>query len=186
MRYKLPTDKLINRLVPHYLSGRKYILFLQSLVFPLQTLNKRFESFACEKMIEANMTSQRIYFEWYLNRKFSKYFIDSQDTIHITETQTLGVDIYHERSLYSKPYTLWAENEIVETANEEEEPRAFYHLVEEKIINKVSFIVCVPSITISEREFVYMLSYVINRYKIAGKTYLIKIDATEIEPNSKI
>lgn len=184
MRYKLFTDKLINRLVPHYLGGRKYILFLQSVVFPLQTLNERFAQFACEKMIEANMTSQRLYFEWYLNRKFSKYFANPLELIHITETVTLGVDMYHEKSQYGIPYTLWAENEEVETNNEKEHPREFYHLAEEKSINKVSFIVCVPEITISQREFVYMLSYVVNTYKIAGKTYLIKIDTKDIEPNN--
>ncbi|MBF0575541.1 hypothetical protein [Dysgonomonas sp. GY617] len=186
MRYKLFTDKLINRLVPHYLAGRKYILFLQSLVFPLQTLNERFAQFASDKLIEANMTSQRLYFEWYLNRKFSKYFADPLDVIYITETQRLGVDIYHEKSLYGKPYTLWAENEKVQTNNKAEEPREFYHLAEEKTINKVSFVVCVPKITLSQREFVYMLSYVVNTYKIAGKTYLVKIDTTQIEPNTKL
>ena len=33
-RYKLPIDKLVNRLVPYYLNGRRYILLLQSLVYP--------------------------------------------------------------------------------------------------------------------------------------------------------
>ena len=45
MRYKLPTDRLINQLIPHFLNGRKYILFLQSLVYPLQVLNERFTDF---------------------------------------------------------------------------------------------------------------------------------------------
>ena len=30
---------------------------------------------------------------------------------------------------------------------------------------------------------VYMLSYVVNTYKTAGKTYLIKIDEDEYTPN---
>lgn len=38
-RYRLPTDRLINRLTPHYLSGRRYLLLLGSLVWPLQSLN---------------------------------------------------------------------------------------------------------------------------------------------------
>lgn len=42
MRYKLSTDYLTNCLVPHYLSGRRFILWVQSLVWPLQTLNDRF------------------------------------------------------------------------------------------------------------------------------------------------
>ena len=56
-------------------------------------------------------------------------------------------------------------------------------LAEEKLINKVSFMVCVPPVTIPPRELVYMLSYVVNTYKTAGKTYLIKIDEDEYTPN---
>ena len=52
MRYKLSTDYLTNCLVPHYLSGRRFILWVQSLVWPLQTLNDRFCEFAREKRIE--------------------------------------------------------------------------------------------------------------------------------------
>lgn len=186
MRYKLPTDRLVNQLVPHFLTGRKYILFIQSLVYPLKTLNDKFVRFAMEKQLEARMTSQVMYFEWYLNYKFKKYLKDSQENIYIRESTINGVDIYHEGAQYSKPFTLWYNGEQIVTSNEEEEPRALYHTTEEKTINRVSFMVCVPEITISEKEFVYMLSYVVNTYKLAGKTYLLKIDSKEIEPNTKL
>ena len=58
-RYKLPTDKLVNRLVPYYLSGRKYILFLQSLVYPLHSLSEKFRAFAAEKHIEVALKKLR-------------------------------------------------------------------------------------------------------------------------------
>lgn len=186
MRYKLPVDRLVNMLVPHFLSGRKYILFVQSVVYPLYTLNNRFVRFAKEKQIEARMTSQVIYFEWYLNYKFRQYFAEPQDTITIVESETIGVPVYHENSVYGKPFTVWYENNIVITSNPLEEPKPFYHIAEERLINKVSFTVCVPEITISEQEFVYMLSYVVNTYRIAGKTYLIRINRKEITPNKRI
>jgi hypothetical protein len=185
MRYQLPTDRLINCLAPHYLAGRKYILFLQSLVYPLKTLNDRFVLFAKEKQVEARMTSQVMYFEWYLNRKFKKYLVHPEEDIYISESTGIGVDIYHENAQNAKPFTIWHENEVVATIHPEEEPRELYLLTEEKAINKVSFMVCVPEIAISEREFVYMLSYVVNTYKMAGKTYLIKINSKELEPNKK-
>lgn len=183
MRYNLPTDKLINRLVPYYLSGRKYILFLQSLVWPLKTLNDRFSEFAREKHIEARMTSQVIYFEWYLNYKFKRYFASGDDRIFISESLSLGVDLYHEDANRSRPFTVWRETEQVVTSNPQEEPREFYKLAEERAINKVSFTVNVPAVTLPVKEFVYLLSYVVNTYKVAGKTYLIKIDSQEIYPN---
>ncbi len=185
MRYKLPTDRLINQLVPHFLSGRKYILFLQSLVYPLKTLNDRFIGFAYEKQIQARMTSQLMYFEWYLNRKFAQYFKNKDENIYIRQSSNTGVDIYYENAIHAKPYTLWGEREIVSTVSDEEKPREFYFVTEEKALNKVSFMVCVPEIIINEKEFVYMLSFEVNRYKLAGKTYLIKIDSKEITPNKK-
>lgn len=182
-RYELPTDKLINQLTPYYLSGRKYILFLQSLVYPLKEMNERFMEFARDKHIEARMTSQTMYFEWFLNYKFQKYFSNPLEGIYIKESETVGIDIYHEDALNGRPFTVWYDNELIITSNEEEEPKEFHYLSEEKAINKVSFMVCIPSITIDMQEFVYMLSYVINTYKVAGKTYLIKIEQQEIEPN---
>lgn len=184
MRYELPTDRLVNRLVPHYLAGRKYILFLQSLVWPLSTLNGRFQSFAGEKHIEARMTSQVIYLEWYLNHKFGKYLEDGRDRIFIKDSESIGVDLYHEGAADSHPFTLWYDGEEITAVKEEEKPRLFYLYEEEKIINRVSFMVCVPPVLWDVQEFVYMLSYVVNTYRIAGKTYLIRIDRQEIEPNN--
>lgn len=34
--YKIDTDKMVNQLVPHYLGGRRLVLFLQSLLAPLK------------------------------------------------------------------------------------------------------------------------------------------------------
>ncbi len=183
MRYKLPTDKLINRLVPYYLSGRSYVLLLQSMVWPLKLLNDRFTAYAGEKHIEARMTSQVMYFEWYLNYKFSRYFSDVSDRIFLSDSIPLGVDLYYESAVNSRPFTVWKEGEQVETGNALERPREFYMKAEEKAVNKTSFVVNVPSVTIPTREFVYMLSFVVNTYKVAGKTYMIKIDGEEIKSN---
>lgn len=182
-RYRLPTDKLINRLVPYYLSGRRYILLLQSFVYSLKTLNDGFIVFAREKHLEARMTSQILYFEWYLNYKFKQYFASREDKIFISESFSLGVDIYKESAVNGRPFTVWKENEQIDTNNPLEEPREFYRIAEERFLNKVSFTVNVPTITIATKEFVYMLSYIVNTYKVAGKTYLIKIDGEEIYPN---
>ena len=74
MRYAINFDKTINRLVPYYIGGRRLILYLQALMKPLQEANDAFVEYAKETRIEASMTSQKFKFEWFLNRKFSKYF----------------------------------------------------------------------------------------------------------------
>ncbi len=152
-------------------------------LYPLQSLNERFRTFARERHIEARMTSQVIYFEWFLNYRFGKYIKDGKDRIFIKDSTSVGVDLYHEGAEYQRPFTVWYNGEQVTTDNEAERPRPFYLLAEEKLINKVSFMVCVPPVTIPPRELVYMLSYVVNTYKTAGKTYLIKIDEDEYTPN---
>lgn len=183
-RYKLPTDKLVNRLVPYYLEGRKYILFLQSLVWPLRSLSEKFRAFAGEKHIEARMTSQVMYFEWYLNHKFASLLKNPGERITISHGNPLGADIYHQDALEGKPFTVWYNlEEVASVTNPLEKPRELYFLTEDKLINKVSFMVLVPEISIPEKEFVYMLSFIVNTYKVAGKTYLIKIEQREITPN---
>ena len=72
---------------------------------------------------------------------------------------------------------------LLTTNSDDENPRPFHLFAEEKAIAKVSFMVCVPSITIPTQEFDYMLSYAVNTYRTAGKTYLIKIDGEELKPN---
>lgn len=184
MRYRLPTDRLINQLVPHYLSGRKFILFLQSLVWPLHTLNERFVAFAKEKRIEAAMSSQTFYFEWYLNRKFGRYLADPAQKIFIRESSPIGVDLYFEDADYTKPFSVWFEGEQILTADESEKPRLMHLQSEQKTVGKVSFMVCVSPINISLHEFVHILSHTVNTYKLAGKTYLIRIEGQELNPNS--
>ena len=184
MRYRLPIDRLVNQLMPHYLSGRRFILFVQSALYPLQSLNERFRVFARERHIEARMTSQVIYFEWYLNYRFGQYLQDGRDRIFLRESESVGVDLYHEHAEYRRPCTIWYNGEEITATDESEQPRPFYRLVEEKTIGRVSFMVCVPPVTIPAQELVYMLSFAVNRYRIAGKTYLIKIDKEEYEPNS--
>ena len=179
MRYRLPTDRLINRLVPHYLSGRRFILFVQSLVWPLQTLSDRFCAWARERRIEAAMTSQVLYFEWFLNRRFGEYLEDPAQRITLTEGASVGAELYFEDARYGRPFTLWFEGEEVAGAAEGEEPRRMYLEAEEKRIIRASFIVCVPAATIPSRELAHMLAHTIERYRLAGKTYLIRIDGKE-------
>jgi len=127
-----------------------------------------------------------MYFEWYLNHRFGKYLFDPEEKIFISEGEQIGVDLYHQNAQGGKPFTVWFSSEQVMASDLTEEPRPMYHLAEEKAINKVSFMICLPEIAISEHEFVYMLSHVVNRYKIAGKTYLIKINSKEIKPNRQV
>ncbi len=185
MRYKLPTTarKYVGSSL---LSGRKYILFLQSLVYPLKTLNDWFQGFAKQKMIEANMTSQIIHFEWFFELYVRAFSLVIRNRRFILPTVLwLGWICIMKKHCIASLAPFRFEGEAVATVNPLENPRPFYFHSEEKEVNKVSFMVCVPEIDIDEQEFVYMLSFVVNNYKLAGKTYLIKIDSKEITPINK-
>ena len=184
MRYVVNTDYLANRLIPYLYGGRKIVLFVQSLLKPLNTLNLSFVSFAKEKHIEARMTSQVMYFEWFLNRRLSKYFINQNDRIFIIDNSSLGVPIFHENALNGIPFTIWFNGEAITAVVDSEKPKALYTKTEEYLLSNASFIVAAPDVTISQKEFVYMLSNLVNKYRIAGKTFLIKINGVEVNNNT--
>ena len=94
--YRINTDRIVNQLVPHYLGGRKLILFLQAILQPLNSLNIKWKEWADEKRIEAAMTSQVIMMEYFLNHKFRKYFLDTSEHIVISDGAINGVPIYWE------------------------------------------------------------------------------------------
>lgn len=175
MRYYINFDKTINQLVPYYLGGRKLILYLQALLSPLRTINDRFVEYAKETRIEVAMTSQIFKFEWYLNRKFKKYFAGA-GSISIKNHDVIGTPIYKESANIAD-----SENLLIYKASE----TGVNHLVlyrsdEQTDESSVSFIVTTPPIDtqlISEQKYIAMLKYVIDKYRLANKTYLIKYES---------
>lgn len=173
MRYLINFDKTINQLTPHYIGGRKLILLMQALVSPLQTLSNDFSEYAAEKRIEASMTSQILPFTWFLNRKFRKYFFQKTGSITITNSTTLGVPIYNENADVAQTDNLSLYTE------KEGNGMNFYYQNERTDANTYSFIIHSPAIDtslISKETYISMLTYWIERYRLAGKTYKIVFD----------
>lgn len=176
MRYYINFDKTINQFVPHYLGGRKLILLLQSCLHPLQSVNNTFVDWAKETRIEAAMTSQIFKFEWFLNRKFKKYFANGAGKISIQNGVKLGVPIYHQSADIAETDNMLIYHESEGTRQGE----TLYYANERTDESSVSFTVFTPQIdeTLITREaYVAMLSYYIDKYRLAGKTYNIKFNA---------
>lgn len=176
MRYFINFDKTINQLVPYYIGGRKLILYLQALLRPLRKINDEFVYYAKETRIETSMTSQIFKFEWYLNRKFHKYFADS-DRITIKNSEVIGAPIYHESANVSSEQDI-----LIFKEDETSISRQFilYRSDENTDERSVSFVVTTPQIDtklISEQKYIAMLKYVIDRYRLANKTYIIKYES---------
>lgn len=168
MRYLLNIDKSVNDLTHFAIRGRKYILILQSLLYPLQQLSEKFSQFAKDKHIEARMTSQVMYFEWFLNYKLNSYFVNKTDQITIDSEGTKGVSVFHIGN--NDTFVVWQHGE-----NNDISP-VFYHKSEELKQDRYSFNVNCPAIKDQYKsEFAFALKYWVDKYKTAGKTYLIKI-----------
>ena len=172
MRYAINFDKTINQLVPYYLGGRKLILYLQAIIKPLQTINDAFVEYAKEQRIEASVTSQIGYFEWFLNHKFSKYFASSNSKITITNGDTRGVPIFFEEASIDK-----SKHIKLHKQSEGRVGTVLYRRDDKTDTTSRSFVVNVPAINTAKiKQEVYrsMLTYYIEKYRIANKTYIIK------------
>lgn len=176
MRYVINFDRVINQLVPYYIGGRKLILYLQALVKPLQLVNEQFVEYAKETRIEASMTSQPIMFEWYLNRKLSKYFANG-GSIAIKTTERLGTPVYYQ-NVDTTHLTL-------HNQSEQADPAKFYYQHEKTEDSSYSFIVTSPPINtklldadskVAMQKYETMLRHYVDKYRLAGKTYRIKFD----------
>ena len=178
MRYRINFDKTINQLVPYYLGGRRLILYLQALMKPLQQLNESFVEYAKETRIEAAMTSQIFKFEWYLNHKFSKYFKNG-GRITIKNSEQPGTPIWHNSAnLATQSDNMLVHKQSGDTGNLKQ--LILYRSDEQTDESGVSFYVATPQIDtklIQESKYIAMLKYVIDKYRLANKTYIIKYES---------
>lgn len=192
MRYRINFDKTINQLVPYYLGGRRLILFLQSCIKPLQSTNEDFEDYAKETRIEAAMTSQIFKLEWFLNRKFKKYFCNPDDLIVIKNGEKLGVPVFNQLASDindNDQFKLWEMTEI----KDGEKTTTLYYSDEKTIGSSHSFLVCVPALNLKKddkgiltdqlvvdgitiAQFTAMVRHWVDKYRISSKTYNVIIN----------
>lgn len=174
MRYKISTDRLVNMLTPSFWGGRNHILWLQSLCYPIQVLNNEIQKFFIDKQLESVMTSQVKWFEWYLNYNFEKYFDNKNDRIKIVHFKDYGVPIYFEHEQNGVPYVVYFDGEDSSVSpNEEEHPKPLFLKDEAFFAIGASFEVLIPPILIPESEFTAMASFILNKYRLASKTFKI-------------
>lgn len=174
-RYFINIGKAINRLLPFYMRGRNIILYLTAILQPLQSLANSFNQWANEIVVATKMTSQIILFEWYLNRQLSKYFQTPNSKIVIRDSESIGVPIYWEEA------DIEEEDEVVVGFENENLPENVVFYYDNEILNfsQASFIVYSPQINtelITREKYLQLLKGYIERYRLSGKTYIIKIN----------
>ena len=172
-RYNFNTAKIANALLNYQITNRARILFTQALVYPIQSIADKFKDKIIELHIEAAMTSQIFYFEWFLNRKFKKYFTSDLDVIVILDAQDKGQPIFlqSEKSKDNFLTVYESENEL------KSELKPLYKTLEDNATKREkNFTVFIPdNTTISTKDLTNMVKFYVDKYKVAGKTYDIKV-----------
>ena len=85
--YFFSTSKLVRKMLPVYIRGRKLQMLLYSLVYPLESLSELFGQWCQDMIITSNVTSQPIILNKYLNFKLKKYFVDQLDGFSIISNE---------------------------------------------------------------------------------------------------
>lgn len=169
-RYRVDINKLANRIVPFIFKGSNFMKIIQSYIYPIQSLSDKFKENAIELAIEANMTSQTMYFEWFLNRKLKKY-MDTGDRISVSNVNANGVPVFNEDEKGKSVLTAYNDNE-----NVSKDRKAIKEAYEDTEMTGKSFLIFVPeSKIITQLEFNNIVSYYVDKYKVVGKTYNIII-----------
>lgn len=174
--YRIDTNRLINELVPHYLGGRRLVLYLQALMEPLNTLNRRWKVLADDMRLEASTTSQVILIEHVLNRKFGKYLKDKARRIVISDGDGAGgVPLYSQESDGSDDTLVLYGDDEAQDATHASKPFRFNG--EKMPDGDISFTVSCPafdSAKITEQELTAMITNHVNKFKLAGETFNVK------------
>lgn len=173
-RYKLNTDKLANRLMPIFLRGRRHVLWMQALLKPLWNLNNNFQTYVSDTELEAQMTSRVIQFKWYLNYLFDQYFVNPADEIYFERFEEDGTLLFDDGEVDEEPFVVYGISEDWSTEDPEDQPRPLWGVIEQLQIFGVLFKVVIPPLTIDNFELEELIIPVIERYRVAGKTYALK------------
>ena len=77
--------KLIGRLLPWWIRGRRISLFLQALLYPIKSAHDTFKKWGLERYIESHITAQKASLEWYLKYKLKHHFRNEHDEFFIAQ-----------------------------------------------------------------------------------------------------
>lgn len=174
MRYDIDFNKAVNRLVPPFMRGRKYILFIQSLVYSLQSLNNSFVSYAAETRIEASMTSIIFQLEWYLNRKLKSKLASPNTSIRVYNGAIQGCAVYHKKAYDNCP-TLTPRVLIPNSGATVLNTFAFKHFSEQGNEGSYSFRITYPPLAngIDVDTFKNEVRDIVEKYRLSNKTFTI-------------
>lgn len=176
-KYKIENSEIIGKALPFYARGRKLSLLIDAICHPLSTLHKYWMEMAEEAIIEASITSQPLSLTWYLNHKFNKYFINTEDSFSVFNgLDTPSSFIFTESEYFnSDEYSQHVYNE-----SEERELLTMVTLTANEASNlNANFTIVAPAITetstYNKTNYNNDIAKIVNKYNTSFKTYKIDI-----------
>lgn len=169
--YHINFDRLVNQLTPYFWRGRKTILFIQSILHPIQIINEKWKGWAEDRLIEAGTTSQIILLENYLNHCYMKYVSNKTDRFFIYDGISDGIPLFEE--LQNRPVSQMVLNSQDENVLH---PPKLKMQDESNKDYSFSFYVYCPQVDtqlITQKELVDMVTYSVNKYRLAGKKFKV-------------
>lgn len=158
--------ELLRKILPSFLRTPTRILWLETLASPLEKLFEEFKDYRKKKEFEARMTGQTLLLQEYLNRSLDA----EQRRILIKHRQDAGRYLPRQADKgYEKIYFLLLEEKDQDSLKGLD---PYFHLrIDENhsAFSDVDFLVCLPNESDAQKAKI-----IINRYKIAGKSFTIK------------
>lgn len=144
-------SKLIGRLLPFWLRGKKISLLLLSLLSPLVSLHNNFKAWALEHFIIAHITAQESSIEWYITYKLNRHFVNKEDKFQVIcgvgtpENIIFRNEEFHQIENYTAPIFYNDEEEyqnnemVIYYKNEKIEATIVANVYAPKIIETINY-----------------------------------------------
>lgn len=177
--YSFSSNLLVRKMLPAYIRGRKMTMLMYCLIHPFDAISQQFNLWCRDTMIVANMTSQPILLDNYLNYRLRKYFLNQEDGINVVT----NVDVERTKNVFFTYLMSYPEvYKPVYTHHETEDENEPHTYLMSEIFpmsgSQPSFYVFVPKHNpeLIEKEcYLELLQGYIERYRVLSKTYNIII-----------
>lgn len=174
--YELNLGRTVSRLIPKVIRNPRMYQWLLAATFPLNKVNDSFKRFAREKKRQAEISSQTLILESYLNDTFSPYFPDPEkDFISIVHGYEISVDTYDiaETPPSNAPYNsghLIVYNRLEVPPATKPTPSVYFDYEDIGLLPEDFRLILPPSIQ-SDLGTVSAITAIVDRYTIDTKKY---------------
>lgn len=98
-KYIIESKTLVGELMPYFLRGKKFMLFMTAISSPLDSINKAFREWCRDAIISAVTTSQVIVLKWSMKERLKQYFQNENDDFSfLTPVQSDYITVYENQA----------------------------------------------------------------------------------------